>query len=98
MSFRLAPGEFHALPGESGAGKSTLVKCIMGFYQPTRGNLMLDGVGQPVQSPAGARDVGIGMAHEHFTLVPCLIAAENMVISRGDVPAVIDWTRGREAP
>jgi general nucleoside transport system ATP-binding protein len=34
---------------------------------------------------------GIGMVYQHFTLVPCLTAAENLVISRADAPAVIDW-------
>jgi len=91
VSIRIAPGEFHALLGENGAGKSTLVKCIMGFYAPTRGSLVIDGVETAVQSPAQARDAGIGMVYQHFTLVPCLTGAENMVISRGDVPGVIDW-------
>jgi len=100
VSIRVGAGEFHALLGENGAGKSTLVKCIMGFYQPTRGSLLIDGVETAVQSPAQARDAGVGMVYQHFTLVPCLTAAENMVISRGDVPAVIDWraeTRALEA-
>ena len=43
VSIRIEPGEFHALLGENGAGKSTLVKCIMGFYQPTRGQLLVNG-------------------------------------------------------
>ncbi len=97
VSIRVGAGEFHALLGENGAGKSTLVKCIMGFYQPTRGSLMIDGVEAAVQSPAQARNAGVGMVYQHFTLVPCLTAAENMVISRGDVPAVIDWRAEKRA-
>lgn len=97
VSINVAPGEFHALLGENGAGKSTLVKCIMGFYQPTRGALLLDGAPKAVASPAAARDAGIGMVYQHFTLVPCLTAAENMVISRGDVSAVINWAQEKAA-
>jgi len=37
VSINVRPGSFHALLGENGAGKSTLVKCILGFYEPTRG-------------------------------------------------------------
>jgi ABC-type uncharacterized transport system ATPase subunit len=36
------------------------------------------------------------MVYQHFTLVPCLTAAENMVISRADAPAVINWAREKE--
>ena len=42
VSLKVAPGTFHALLGENGAGKSTLVKCIMGYYQPDDGELMVD--------------------------------------------------------
>ncbi|MFZ2103580.1 MAG: ATP-binding cassette domain-containing protein, partial [Oricola sp.] len=93
VSIKVEPGEFHALLGENGAGKSTLVKCIMGFYQPTRGQLLVNGQETVVRHPQDARAAGIGMVYQHFTLVPCLTAAENMVISRADVPAVIDWKK-----
>jgi general nucleoside transport system ATP-binding protein len=97
VSIRIPPGDFHGLLGENGAGKSTLVKCIMGFYQPTRGQLLVNGRETPVRSPHDARANGIGMVYQHFTLVPCLTAAENMVISRADVPAVIDWVKEKKA-
>lgn len=95
VSIKVAPGEVHALLGENGAGKSTLVKCIMGFYQPTSGGLILDGAERVIRTPGEARAAGIGMVYQHFTLVPCLSAAENMVLSRGDVPLVIDWKAER---
>ena len=91
VSLSVKPGEFHALLGENGAGKSTLVKCIMGFYQPTRGSVLINGKEADIRTPKDARANGIGMVYQHFTLVPCLTAAENMVISRADVPAMIDW-------
>ncbi len=97
VSITVRPGSFHALLGENGAGKSTLVKCIMGFYQPTRGEVLLDGRKVEIPSPKAARDLGIGMVYQHFTLVPSLTATENLVIARGDVPAVIDWKRERRA-
>jgi ABC-type uncharacterized transport system ATPase subunit len=96
VSIKVGAGEFHALLGENGAGKSTLVKCIMGFYQPTRGQLLVDNREVVIKAPADAQAAGIGMVYQHFTLVPCLTAAENMVISRADAPAVINWAREKE--
>ncbi|MFT4149128.1 MAG: ABC transporter ATP-binding protein [Paracoccaceae bacterium] len=95
VSIRVAAGSFHALLGENGAGKSTLVKCIMGFYEADSGAVLLDGDEVKVNSPKDARAHGIGMVYQHFTLVPCLTAAENLVISRADAPAVIDWRAER---
>ncbi len=97
VSLSVKAGSFHALLGENGAGKSTLVKCIMGFYTPDRGSMTLDGMPIEVKSPRDALAQGIGMVYQHFTLVPCLTAAENLVISRADTPAVIDWAREKKA-
>ncbi|AXS40934.1 ABC transporter ATP-binding protein [Breoghania sp. L-A4] len=93
VSIHVRPGSFHALLGENGAGKSTLVKCMMGFYQPTHGQMMVDGKEAAIPNPRAAHAHGIGMVYQHFTLVPSLTAAENLVISRADTPAVIDWRK-----
>ena len=97
VSIKVEAGSFHALLGENGAGKSTLVKCITGFYAPDKGQVMLDGREIAIRTPRDARAHGIGMVYQHFTLVPSLTAAENLVISRADAPAVIDWAKERKA-
>jgi len=100
VSVQIGAGSFHALLGENGAGKSTLVKCIMGFYAADAGAVLLDGGPVSLHSPRQAQAHGIGMVYQHFTLVPCLTAAENLVMSRADAPLVIDWraeTRALEA-
>lgn len=97
VSLRVSPGSFHALLGENGAGKSTLVKCMMGFYQPTRGTVLVNGQEVSIPNPRVATELGIGMVYQHFTLVPSLTAAENLVISRTNTPAVIDWGRELKA-
>ena len=97
VSMRVVPGSFHALLGENGAGKSTLVKCIMGFYHATAGQMLVDGREAKVGDPRDAHALGLGMVYQHFTLVPALTAAENLVISRADVPAVVDWRAERLA-
>ncbi len=97
VSIKVAAGSFHALLGENGAGKSTLVKCVMGFHLPDRGALRLDDEEIEVKNPRDAQARGVGMVYQHFTLVPSLTAAENLVVSRADAPAVIDWRREKKA-
>ena len=96
VSVSVPAGSFHALLGENGAGKSTLVKCIMGFYSPDRGTLRIDGADVAVKNPRDAQALGVGMVYQHFTLVPALTAAENLVVSRADAPAFIDWRKERK--
>ncbi|WP_105438345.1 ABC transporter ATP-binding protein [Neorhizobium sp. T25_13] len=96
VSISVPAGSFHALLGENGAGKSTLVKCIMGFYHATSGSLSVDGREVSVASPKDAATYGLGMVYQHFTLVPSLTGAENLVISRTSVPSVINWAKERK--
>jgi len=44
LSFKLAPGGVMVVTGSNGAGKSTLAKMMAGLLQPTRGQILLDGV------------------------------------------------------
>ncbi|MBB6409059.1 ABC transporter ATP-binding protein [Mesorhizobium sangaii] len=95
VSIKVPTGSFHALLGENGAGKSTLVKCMMGFYHPTSGDILVDGREVAIASPRDASALGLGMVYQHFTLVPSLTGAENLVISREKVPGIIDWRKER---
>jgi ABC-type uncharacterized transport system ATPase subunit len=90
-SLKVAPGEFHALLGENGAGKSTLVKCIAGYHPVDSGSILVEDRECVLTNPRDAHALGIGMVYQHFTVVPSMTAAENLVMSRPDVPAVIDW-------
>ena len=89
------PGTVHALLGENGAGKSTLVKCVVGYYRPDEGAVMIDGRETAITSPTVARDLGIGMVYQHFTVVPGMTVAENLLLARGRLPARIDWRQVR---
>jgi general nucleoside transport system ATP-binding protein len=97
VSLRVTAGEVHALLGENGAGKSTLVKCMIGYYRPDHGSIVVAGRESIVANPRDAHALGIGMVYQHFTLVPSMTVAENLVMSRADVPAVIDWRKERRA-
>jgi simple sugar transport system ATP-binding protein len=91
VSLTLPPGRFHALLGENGAGKSTLVKCIMGYQPADAGRILIDGVEVEIATTRAAQALGIGMVYQHFTLVPNMSVAENLVMARAKLPAVIDW-------
>jgi ABC-type uncharacterized transport system ATPase subunit len=95
VSLKVRPGTVHALLGENGAGKSTLVKCIVGYQRPDEGAVLLDGREHDIHAPTVARALGIGMVYQHFTVVPGMTVAENLLIARGALPAVIDWTAVR---
>jgi len=97
IDMRVRPGTVHGLLGENGAGKSTLVKCLMGYHRADEGSFLVDGREAAIGRPADADALGLGMVYQHFTLVPSMTVAENLVIARGQVPAVINWARERAA-
>jgi ATP-binding cassette subfamily B protein len=65
VSFRLKPGEKVALVGPNGAGKSTLVRCLLGLYHPTEGQVLFDGVPQELIDPASLRAHVAAVFQEH---------------------------------
>ena len=64
VSLKVPAGSFHALLGENGAGKSTLVKCIMGYYRPDEGAVLVDGHEQAIDNPRAAHALGLGMVYQ----------------------------------
>ncbi len=91
VSLKVGAGSFHALLGENGAGKSTLVKCIMGYHRADAGAVIVGDRQRTIASPRDAHALGLGMVYQHFTLVPAMTVAENLVLSRPALPAVLDW-------
>jgi general nucleoside transport system ATP-binding protein len=89
VDFDLHRGEVHALLGENGAGKSTLMSILYGLYHPDDGEIRVDGEPVKIDSPSRAIELGIGMVHQHFMLVPVMSVTENIVL--GEEPR----SRGR---
>jgi simple sugar transport system ATP-binding protein len=97
VSLKVRPATVHGLLGENGAGKSTLVKCLLGYYRADEGSFIVDGREATIERPADADALGLGMVYQHFTLVPSMTVAENLVMARSNVPAVVDWRAERIA-
>ncbi|MDB2324847.1 ABC transporter ATP-binding protein [Alphaproteobacteria bacterium] len=81
VSFSIYKGEIHALLGENGAGKSTFVKMIYGLMQPDAGLIEYKGAPVVINGPQHARDLGIGMVFQHFSLFQALTVAENIQLA-----------------
>lgn len=82
VDFDLKKGEVHVLLGENGAGKSTLIKIIAGIYQPTFGEIYLNGEKVSFSSPKEAEERGIGVIHQEQNLLLDKTVAENLYIGR----------------
>ena len=80
IDLTLKQGEVHALLGENGAGKSTLMNILYGLYQPTEGEIFVNGQKVSINSPGDSIAAGIGMVHQHFMLIPVFTVAENVML------------------
>lgn len=80
VDFSLEKGEIHALLGENGAGKTTLMRILYGLYTADEGQILINEKPVVIHSPKDAIKNGIGMVTQHFTLVPTLTVAENLVL------------------
>ena len=78
VSLTVQPGQAHAILGENGAGKSTLMKIIYGSTRPDEGQILVDGQAVEIRNPQQARQLGIAMVFQHFSLFDTLTVAENV--------------------
>jgi len=85
VNLELYPREIHALLGENGAGKTTLMNILQGVYSPNAGQIFVNGKLAAIRNATDARKYGIGMVHQHFSLIPVFTVAENLSIGRKDL-------------
>ncbi|MCX2722703.1 ABC transporter ATP-binding protein [Roseibium salinum] len=90
-------GEIHALLGENGAGKSTLVKMFYGSLEPDGGEILWQGRKVDIGNPAAARDLGIGMVFQHFSLFEALTVVENIALALPDPGNMSDLAKRIES-
>ncbi|PTY35772.1 ABC transporter ATP-binding protein [Saccharospirillum sp. MSK14-1] len=82
INLDIHPGEVLGILGENGAGKSTLLKLISGVYQPSVGQIEIDGRRYDRLDPIRARQLGIAMIPQEFNLVPTLSVYENVYLGQ----------------
>ena len=98
IDFDLRRGEVHALLGENGAGKSTLMSILYGLYTADEGEILMNGEPVSIGSPKDAIELGIGMVHQHFMLIPVMTVTENIVLANEPVQAgvLLDEAAGEQ--
>lgn len=82
FSLDVYAGEIVALVGDNGAGKSTLIKMISGVYQPTSGQILLEGQEVSFSSASSARDLGIEVVYQDLALAESQPVYMNMFLGR----------------
>jgi len=93
VSFSVRPGSIHALMGENGAGKSTLLKILAGVYQPTTGELMVEGQPRVFNSTASSLAAKVAIIHQELHLVPEMSVAENLFLGHTPQKAgLVSWS------
>ncbi|KAB2892862.1 MAG: ABC transporter ATP-binding protein [Burkholderiaceae bacterium] len=93
VSLTVQPGEVHAVLGENGAGKSTLMKIIYGAVKPDEGTVHVDGRVVYIRNPQEARQLGIAMVFQHFSLFDTLTVAENVWLGLDKSQPLAEVTR-----
>ena len=98
VSLDLRPGEVHAIVGENGAGKSTLIKVLTGALQPDHGEIWVSGQKIKQNTPAKARELGIGVIYQQPALFPDLTVAENIGLANyaSKLWHTVDWSNRRK--
>jgi simple sugar transport system ATP-binding protein len=82
FDLEIEPGEIVALVGDNGAGKSTLVKIISGLYQPTDGEIWLNGELTSFRDPSDARTKGVEVVYQDLALVDLQPVYMNLFLGR----------------
>ncbi|HBY57226.1 MAG TPA: heme ABC transporter ATP-binding protein [Candidatus Atribacteria bacterium] len=82
ISLDIFKGEIHSLLGENGAGKTTLMNILYGLYKPDKGEIIFKGEEVKIHSPRDAINLGIGMIHQRFMLIPRFTVFENIILGQ----------------
>jgi branched-chain amino acid transport system ATP-binding protein len=104
VSFDQRRGQILGLIGPNGAGKTTLFNCLSRLYQPSQGDILMEGDSILKRPPHRICDIGIGRTFQNVALFPRMSVADNIRVgahsrTKGDIASDglhLPWTRRQE--
>jgi branched-chain amino acid transport system ATP-binding protein len=78
VSFDMHKGQILGLIGPNGAGKTTLFNCLSRLYQPSSGDIMMEGRSILSRPPHKIAEIGIGRTFQNVALFPNLSVMDNV--------------------
>jgi branched-chain amino acid transport system ATP-binding protein len=105
VSFDMHKGAILGLIGPNGAGKTTLFNCLSRLYQPSSGDILMEGVSILTRPPHRIAEIGIGRTFQNVALFPNLSVLDNVRVGthcRSNSDIISDslrlgWVRRGEA-
>ena len=82
LNMRIEKGEIHGLIGPNGSGKTTCFNVISGVYQPTAGNVYLEGQKINGHQKYEINKLGIARTFQHISLFPTMNVLENVIVGQ----------------
>lgn len=96
VSLSVEKGEIHALLGENGAGKTTLMNILFGIYSADEGEVLWKGEKISFRSPREAIAEGIGMVHQHFSLIKKMTVLDNIILGLKEESGFLDRNKSKK--
>jgi simple sugar transport system ATP-binding protein len=93
IDINVFPGEVHCLLGDNGAGKSTLIKILSGVYQPSKGEILVEGRVAHFRSPRDAQELGIATVFQDLGMIPLMSISRNFFLGREPTRGIFPFTR-----
>src|ERR1700709_1804149 len=78
VSFDMHKGQILGLIGPNGAGKTTLFNCLSRLYQPSSGDILMEGLSLLTRPPHRIAEIGIGRTFQNVALFPNLTVLDNV--------------------
>ena len=78
VSFDMHQGQILGLIGPNGAGKTTLFNCLSRLYQPSTGDILMEGTSILSRPPHRIAEIGIGRTFQNVALFPNLSVLDNV--------------------